>query len=123
MVDSNLSGLGMVALSLGNRSLARQHLITDLTEALETLAHARVKVALLGFALLYADEGKVEEAVRLHALVNRYPYIANSRWFADIGGDHLTAVAAELPDIVAQQARQQGGNLDLWETAQSMISE
>jgi hypothetical protein len=123
MVDANLSGLGMAALGLGKRSLARQHLITELTEALETQTHARVKVALLGFALLYADEGKVEEAVRLHALVNRYPYVANSRWFADIAGDRLEAVAAELPATSAEQARQQGRNLDLWETAQSLISE
>ena len=123
MVDSNLSGLGMAALRLGNRSLARQHLITELTEALETLAHARAKVALLGFALLHADECKIEEAVRLHALVNRYPYIANSRWFADIAGDHLTAVAAELPATVAEQAGQQGRNLDLWETARDLIGD
>jgi tetratricopeptide (TPR) repeat protein len=122
MVDANLSGLGMAALSLGKRSLARRHLITELTEALETLAHARVKVALLVFALLYADEGKVEEAVRLHALVNRYPYISNSRWFADIAGDHLTAVAAELPATVVEEIQEQGCNLDLWETAQSIIS-
>jgi tetratricopeptide (TPR) repeat protein len=123
MVDANLSGLGMAALGLGKRSLARQHLITELTEAQETLAHARVKIALLGFALLQVDEGKVEEAVRLHALVNRYPYIANSRWFADIAGNHLKAVAAELPATSAEQARQQGRKLDLWETAQSLISE
>lgn len=122
MVDSNLSGLGMAAIGFGNRSLARRHLITELTEALETLAHARVKVALLGFALLYADQGKVEEAVRLHALVNRYPYIANSRWFADIAGDHLKAVAAELPATVAEEIKEQGRNLELWETAQSLIN-
>jgi len=123
MVDANLSGLGMAALGLGKRSLARQHLITELTEALETLAHARVKVALLGFALLHADEGKVEEAIRLHALVNRYPYISNSRWFADIAGDHLIAVAAELPATAAEEIQEQGRNLDLWETARSLIIE
>ena len=123
MVDSNLSGLGMAALRIGNRSLARLHLVTELTEALETLAHSRVKVALLGFALLYADQGNVEEAIRLHALVNRYPYIANSRWLADIAGDQLTAVAAELPTSIAELARVQGRKLDLWETARDLIGD
>jgi predicted ATPase len=123
MVDANLSGLGMAVLSLEKRSLARQHLISELTDALETQTHARVKVALFGFALLYADEGKVEEAIRLHALVNRYPYIANSRWFADIAGDQLMEVAAELPALVLEEIREQGRNLDLWEAAKSVISE
>jgi tetratricopeptide (TPR) repeat protein len=123
MVDANLSGLGMAALSLGKRSLARQYLITELTEALETQAHARVKIALLSLALLQVDEGKIEEAVRLHALVSRYPYVANSRWFSEIAGERLEAVAAELPTTVAEQVRQQGRELDLWEAAQSVISE
>ena len=121
--DANLAGLGLAALGIGNRPLARQHLITELTEALETLAHHRVKFALLGFALLYADQGKIEDAVRLSALVNRNPWVANSRWFADIAGDHLKAVAAELPASVAREVFIQGRNLDLWETARDLIGE
>jgi DNA-binding SARP family transcriptional activator/predicted ATPase len=121
MVDSNLSGLGMAALGLGNRPLARQYLITELTEALESYTHHRAKDALLGFALLFADQGQEEDAVRLHALVNRYPLISKSRWYADIAGDHLTAVAARLPVTIAEQAREQGRNLDLWETVRGII--
>jgi tetratricopeptide (TPR) repeat protein len=121
--DAALTGLGLVALKRGDRSLAKHYLISELIEALEDLTHHRAKDALLGFALLFADQGQEEEAVRLHALVNRCPYVSKSRWYADIAGDHLATVAARLPATIAEQAREQGRNLDLWDTVRGIIGE
>jgi hypothetical protein len=59
-------------------------------------------LALPAVALLLADQGEKEQAVELYTLASRYPFVANSRWFEDIAGKHIAAVAATLPpDVVA----------------------
>ena len=77
-------------------------------------------VALAGIALLLADEGEAplsrgqaERAVELYALASRYPSVANSRWFEDVVGRQIAAVAANLPPQVAVAARARGRGRDL----------
>ena len=50
-----------------------------------------------GIALLFANQGEAEWAVELYALASTQCIVANSRWFDDIAGDHVTAIAASLP--------------------------
>lgn len=75
-------------------------------------------------ALLLADQGEVERAVELCALVSHYPSMANApRWFEDIAGRHIAAVAATLPLEVVAAAEEQGKARDLWETAEELLDE
>jgi len=72
-------------------------------------------LALPAIALLLADEGEKERAVELYALASRYPLVANSRWFEDVAGRHIAAVAATLPPdaVAAAQERGQARTLEV----------
>ena len=74
-------------------------------------------------ALLLADAGKHERAVELYALASRYPFVANSRWFEDVFGRHIAAIAATLPPEVAEAARERGRARDLEETVKELLAE
>ena len=62
-------------------------------------------------------------AVELYALASRYPFVANSRWFEDVAGKHIAAVAATLPPEVVAAAQERGKARDLWATAEEMLKE
>ena len=74
-------------------------------------------------ALLLANTGAQERAAELHALASRYPYVANSRWFEDVFGRHIGAVAATLPPEVAETARERGRARDLDATLKELLAE
>ena len=80
-------------------------------------------MALSAAALLLADQGQGERAVELYALASRYPIVANSRWFEDVAGRELAAVAAALPPDVREAAQTRGRARDLWATAQELLEE
>jgi hypothetical protein len=79
--------------------------------------------ALAAAALLLADEGEAEQAVELYALASCYDYVANSKWFEDVAGAHIAAVAETLPPEVVTAAQERGRARDLWETAQELLEE
>jgi tetratricopeptide (TPR) repeat protein len=79
-------------------------------------------VALPVLALLLADQGKVERAVEAHILAAHVPYIAHSRWFHDVAGRELEALAASLPPETVAAAQQQGQALDLRLAAIELLS-
>jgi predicted ATPase/DNA-binding SARP family transcriptional activator len=118
-----LAGLGVAVRGLGQPSRARKYV----QEALQTCAEIRVVFPLLralpAAALLLSDVGEVERAVELYALAARYPLVANSRWFEDVVGKHVTAAAAALPQEVVAAAQERGRARDLWETVEELIEE
>jgi hypothetical protein len=61
--------------------------------------------------------------VELYALASRHPYVANSRWFEDVVGKHVTAAAAALPAEVVTAARERGRARDLEATAGELLAE
>jgi hypothetical protein len=74
-------------------------------------------------ALLLADQGEKERALELYALASRAPYVANSRWFEDIAGRYIAAVAASLPPEVVAAAQGRGRARDLDATAEELLAE
>ena len=62
-----------------------------------------------------------EQAVELYALASRYPYVANSRWFEDIAGRHIAAVAATLPPDAVAAAQERGKARDLEATVAELL--
>ena len=61
--------------------------------------------------------------MELYALASRYPYVANSRWFADVFGRYIDALAATLPPEVAEAARERGRSRDLEATVKELLAE
>jgi predicted ATPase/DNA-binding CsgD family transcriptional regulator len=100
--------LALAARGLQRRPEAWQHIASTLDRASKGQRFVELMVALAGIALLLADEGKAERAVELYALASRQPFVANSRWFEDVVGRHISVVADTLPPHVAAAARERG---------------
>jgi predicted ATPase/tRNA A-37 threonylcarbamoyl transferase component Bud32 len=118
-----LAALGITARGLGQHSRAGEHLSQALRIALEFGALGPLRDALPGIALLLADQDEKERAVELYALASRYGYVTNSRWFEDVAGQHIAAVAATLPPDVVAAAQKRGQARDLWATATELLTE
>lgn len=92
-----------------------------LREALHLCLQVRGFVGLMyvvpAAVLWLALSGQPESAVMYDALARQQPYIARSRWYADVVGVHVAAAAAMLAPATAVQLQQQGERLDWWETA------
>jgi len=73
--------------------------------------------------LLWADRGELEQAVELYGLASRYPFVANSRWFVDVVGQHIAAVVASLPPDVVVAAQERGLKRDLQTTVAKLLTE
>jgi hypothetical protein len=74
-------------------------------------------------ALLLTDEGERERAVELYALASRYPYVSNSRWFEDVAGKHIAAVAATLSPEAVAAAQERGRARDMAATLEELLEE
>jgi len=121
-VARTLAVLGYAARGLGHLDQAGLHL----HEVLETAAEGgfvALLIALPATALLLADDGQEERAVELYALASRYPFVANSRWFEDVAGRHIAAVAAALPPEVVTAAKERGQARDLDATLAELLAE
>ncbi len=116
--------LGYATRGLGQPSQTRQHL----SAALQTVADIGCVMPSLMFtlpatALLLADQDKVEQAVEVYALTSCNPFVANSRWFEDVAGRHIAAVASTLPPEVVAAAQERGRARDLKATVQELLDE
>jgi tetratricopeptide (TPR) repeat protein len=123
VIPNALAILGLAARGLGRVDEASQYLRESLCIFVKTGAVAGFVYPVSGMALLLADAGEHERAVELYALASRYPYVAESRWFEDVFGRHIEAVAAALPPEVAEAARDRGRALDLQTTVKELLAE
>ncbi|MCP4426195.1 MAG: protein kinase, partial [Chloroflexi bacterium] len=119
----NQALLAYAACGLNQHIQARRYLSSTLQLVLDTRSFRPLMLALPAAALFLAGQGEAARAVELYALTGRYPFVANSRWFADVAGQHMAASAASLPLEVANAAQIQGESLDLWETATKLLAE
>ena len=62
-------------------------------------------------------------AVEAHAMARCFPWAANSRWFADVFGKPVKAIAAELPEDEVVAAQERGRQRDLWEMVHELRAE
>ena len=118
-----LALLGVAARGLGELSRAQHYLYEALRTATETGTLLSLMLVLPAMALLLSGRGKKEQAVELYALASRYPFVANSRWFDDIVGRHIAAVAATLPLDLVAAAEERGQARDLEATAAELLVE
>jgi predicted ATPase/DNA-binding SARP family transcriptional activator len=112
---------GLAARRLGNHDEARRHILDQLRWDMEHRSTFYLVTTLAGIALLLADAGKVEQAVEVYACASSHPFVANSRWFEDVVGAEVSAVAAQLPPKVAQVAYARGQAADRWQVAKELM--
>jgi len=118
-----LAGVGYVAYRLGHFPQARGHLAEALAGTLAIKAYMPLVFALPAVALLLAATGNESRALEIWTLAKRQPLVEKSKWFADVAGRALEALAASLPPEVAEVARERGRTLELWETAEALLNE
>jgi predicted ATPase len=118
-----LLSLGYALRGLGDHRRARHHICAALRIAAEVCTWAVLVPAIPRIALLLADMGEAARAVELYALVLRYPWVANSRWFEDVAGRHIAAIAATLPPEVVAAAQERGRARDLEATVAELLVE
>ena len=123
LVATALSVLGLAERGLGRFEKAQQHQYESLQASSELGVFQWYVLPLSAIAILLADAGEHERAVDLYALSSRYPYVANSRWFQDVFGQHIEAIAAGLPPEVAEEARERGHARDLEATVKELLAE
>jgi hypothetical protein len=118
-----LTGLGYAARGLDQRSEAWQCLGEALRISVKLRGWLGAMMAPPLAALLLADRGEGERAVEVYALASRYPHVANSRWYEDVVGRHIAAIAETLPAEVVAAAQERGRTRDLWATAEELLAE
>jgi predicted ATPase/DNA-binding SARP family transcriptional activator len=111
-------------------SLGVGEIATARTELHETLlllkrfgAASRLWPTLPAAALILADEGDRERAVELYEMALRHATVANSRWFQDVAGKRVEAIAVTLPAEVVAAAKERGRARDEWATIDELIDE
>jgi tetratricopeptide (TPR) repeat protein len=121
--EGELACLALAAWDLGNRDGAREHLRAQIAWAQESQMLMPALFGLVAAARFLANVGEIERAVELYAVATQHPFVANSRWFGDVAGHHLTAAAATLPSAAVTAARQRGRARDLHATVSELLSE
>jgi len=113
--------LAMAERALGHHQAARQHVETELVEALAERRYVTLLTALAGKALLLADDGEAEPALMLHTLLLQHPYTVHAHWFSQIINPAIITVAADLPTEQRVAAASRGKAKDIWKAAASLI--
>jgi tetratricopeptide (TPR) repeat protein len=121
--EGELACLALAASGIGHGDEAWDHLRAQLTWAQESQMLMPGLFGLVGATRLLADVGEIEPAVQFYALAAQNPFVANSRWFEDVAGSQITALAATLPGAVVATARERGLARDLDGTVGEILSE
>jgi tetratricopeptide (TPR) repeat protein len=122
-LGSTLAVLGVTLRGLGKPREAKQRLYEALQTAVEIEAFLPLMYILPATTLLLIDQSENERAVELYTMASRYGFVANSRWFEDIAGKHIAAVAATLPPEVVTAAQERGRARDLWVAVKELLKE
>jgi tetratricopeptide (TPR) repeat protein len=114
---------GYAALKLDRLLQAGQCFYQALRMASEIKSMLALLYTLPGVASLLADREEVERAAEVYALAARYPFVANSRWFEDVAGAHVTAAAETLPPEVVAAAQERGRAAEPWGVTEELLGE
>ena len=124
----SLAALGRAAYGLGQRREAKQHLLEALRIVVKKGAFVPLLhlIPIISVVLIDAEDmARKERAVELYALAKRDPFVAKAQIFQDTAGHYISAatVASILPPDKVKRAKEQGKNLDWWQTAESLLTE
>lgn len=113
--------LAYALLTTGDVHEARNLLRTALTAVREGADYFLALRAVPACALLLAAQEEMELVVAFYAFAQTYPYIANSRWYYDVAGRKLDALAATLPADVRSAAEERGRKMELPEVTDELL--
>jgi DNA-binding CsgD family transcriptional regulator/tetratricopeptide (TPR) repeat protein len=117
------ASLCLVLRARGDGQSARHHLARALRSGIRLRSMTPIMYSLPVAALLAADDGRLERAIELRQMTQRFGHLRNSRWFGQVAGQELDELRATLPPDVVAAAESRGRKLDLWETADDVLQE
>ena len=118
-----LSILVYTQLGLDQSRQAEIYLSEILCIAIDISGIYPILYILLAASLTLMKRGDIGLALEIFAMAERYPFVGNSRWFEDIAGREIAAIAKTLPPEIATAARERGQARDIWETAAELLKE
>ena len=114
--------LGIIAVIEGDLLAARKLLVSEIREAVEHHLPRTLALSLTLAAYLTAIQGEPEQGLTLYAVARQNPFIANSRWMADVVGKRITAVCQHLSPEAIAVAQAKGKTMDMWQTAEQVLN-
>lgn len=118
---NSIAQLVYITQAMGRPTQAANYLCQALNKAIPNRAFYSTLHLILAGALLLVDQENYITAVEITALVNRYPYIANSYWFDDVAGKKIKAIEESLPPEVVTAAKERGLKRDIWKTVEELL--
>jgi tetratricopeptide (TPR) repeat protein len=116
--------LGINYLQAGDEEQARHNLLEALRIGVDVSDVISICYALLIEARILSKQGQPERAVALHSLcLQKLPIYRYSCGMEVKLREPLTAVADSLPPEIAAVALIRGSEMDLWQTAKSILTE
>ncbi|MBN2046174.1 MAG: hypothetical protein JW757_14215 [Anaerolineales bacterium] len=117
-----MTGLSRAELALGKRFDAWEHA----RQALQIYRDAGLYtffayLTVAEIALLLAERGEISFALELYGNVNRQGYLAQSRWFAEVYGNRIEALTADLPLQDHSAAMHRSRGMDFSETVEKLL--
>jgi len=120
-VGSSYAGLARAEYSLGAYDQAWEHTLTAL-KLLSKYRHFFWMFYALGImALMLAHRDQKIRSIEVYNMIFRYNFVANSKWFEDVYGRHLKAVADSMPKENVEAARIRAQSMDVWETVNTLL--
>jgi tetratricopeptide (TPR) repeat protein len=111
-----LHGLGLDREAKQRLRLALE--LVSTAEAFWPLVHT-----LAVYALILIDCGLLARAIELYATASRYPFVANSQWFADVFGEPIEVAASGVPPDLVNAARGRGRARELGDVVAELVDE
>jgi predicted ATPase/DNA-binding SARP family transcriptional activator len=122
-VGSAYAGLARAEYALGDYDQAWEHTLLAVRLLLEFQHFFWMFYALATMALLLAHRGYEIRAVEVYSLIKRYNFVANSKWFEDVYGQHIENISKGLPAKKVEAARSRAQSMEVWDTTKRLLEE
>jgi predicted ATPase len=122
-VGSAYAGWARAEFAQGDFVQAWEHALTAVKLLSEYQHFFWMFYALAAMTLLLAHRGDEIRAIEVYSLIERYNFVANSKWFKDVYGQYIEGVADKLPAKKVDEARLQAQSLEVWPTVRKLLEE
>jgi tetratricopeptide (TPR) repeat protein len=114
--------LGYVALMRNHATQAQAQIRKTLAIAVDTRMFLQSMIALTSVALHSAKQGNPETAIELYTVALQHGHVAHSRWYQDVVGQYIDAVAQTLPVAIVEAAQARGRQRAWRSTVQDLLT-
>ena len=96
----------LVAAAAGELDSAWEYLHAEMTAAYERRDQLNLANAVAIIAYLFVLQKNAAAALRHYTIATQHPFVANSKWFADLVGNRVNALAQDLSQVEIASIRQ-----------------